>query len=255
MIVELRKYASVGLLVSALLIGLAGPSRAAGAAGSGPTPLSQPEGCQNFPIQIYTPGSYILTSNIVVGPCKTTAIKVHASDVTINLNGFSIIGGCDPQAGCKCNPAPEARGIDATDQNRLVVTNGTITQFWDDGISASANCKVEEVRAVNNCGEGIICSEASLIKDNTVADNTGCGIESEDGSLVVGNVISGNGDGECGKSMEFGVCPGVETDNCTEVADPTVGYRSNVIRTSRGCNDIFGGTSLGENTCNGNAPF
>jgi hypothetical protein len=37
-------------------------------------------------------GSYRLTSNLVVPDANTDAIDVNADEVTIDLNGFSIIG-------------------------------------------------------------------------------------------------------------------------------------------------------------------
>jgi hypothetical protein len=243
----------VGLTV-ALTLGFMNPSLAAGKTPPKPEPPPDvhPIGpefqCSQYPIQISQPGSYKLIANIDLSAikCNQTAIQVNVPNVTINLNGYSIIGNCDPGNGCTCSGAPEYRGIDATDQNQLVVYNGTVTQFFDDGISASAHCKVEEVRVFNNCGEGIICSEASLIKDNTVADNDGCGVEAEEGSFVVGNVVTDNGNGECGFSFEF------DQDNGDT---KSTGYRSNVIKTSRACPDVIGGASMGENICDGGTPF
>src|SRR6185312_10998222 len=45
-----------------------------------------------FPITISQPGSYRLTGNITVPDAHTTAIDITADFVTIDLNGFSIIG-------------------------------------------------------------------------------------------------------------------------------------------------------------------
>src|ERR1700760_2943950 len=45
-----------------------------------------------FPVTISQPGSYRLTGNLTVPDANTTAIQITADGVTIDLNGFSIIG-------------------------------------------------------------------------------------------------------------------------------------------------------------------
>src|SRR5438067_8861679 len=45
-----------------------------------------------FPVTISLPGSYKLSSNLVVPDANTTAIEIVADDVKLDLNGFSIIG-------------------------------------------------------------------------------------------------------------------------------------------------------------------
>src|SRR5690348_13376939 len=45
-----------------------------------------------FPITISQPGSYRLTSNLTVPDLNTTGIQITADFVTIDMNGFSIIG-------------------------------------------------------------------------------------------------------------------------------------------------------------------
>jgi hypothetical protein len=63
---------------------------AAGCASShGVTVLKQPT---TFPIVITQPGSYRVKSNIVVPDANTTAINIESRDVTIDLNGFAILG-------------------------------------------------------------------------------------------------------------------------------------------------------------------
>src|SRR5438093_8400021 len=45
-----------------------------------------------FPVTISVTGSYKLSGNLTVPDANTTAILINADDVTIDLNGFSIIG-------------------------------------------------------------------------------------------------------------------------------------------------------------------
>src|SRR5947199_9680744 len=45
-----------------------------------------------FPVTISVPGSYKLSGNLTVPDANTDAIVIASSDVTFDLNGFSIIG-------------------------------------------------------------------------------------------------------------------------------------------------------------------
>ena len=46
----------------------------------------------SFPDVISEPGSYMLAGNLTVPDEDTTAIEVQADHVTVDLNGFAIIG-------------------------------------------------------------------------------------------------------------------------------------------------------------------
>ena len=73
------------------------------------TPISQPA---SFPIQINASGSYYLTENITGVPGQMASI--NASNVTIDLNGFTLYGGggeygiIDPQQAGFCKVSPYA---------------------------------------------------------------------------------------------------------------------------------------------------
>src|SRR5436305_10093862 len=51
-----------------------------------------------FPYSITQPGSYKLTGNLVV-PSLLNGILISASDVTLDLNGFTITGGSQGSGG------------------------------------------------------------------------------------------------------------------------------------------------------------
>jgi hypothetical protein len=77
-----------------------------------------------FPIIISQSGSYRLDSNLIL-PTSTNAIEISASNVTIDLNGFSII--------CPAPSSPVAVGIRFTgsvsDNNGITIRNGLISGF------------------------------------------------------------------------------------------------------------------------------
>src|SRR4051794_19461257 len=64
-----------------------------------------------FPFKITQPGSYKLTTNLVV-PADKAGIQIAANDVTLDLNGFGITGAivCDVQ-GITCDPLPARQTI------------------------------------------------------------------------------------------------------------------------------------------------
>jgi hypothetical protein len=59
-----------------------------------------PGDAPGFPVTISQPGSYRLSGNLTVPDSNTTAIQITADFVTLDLNGFSIIG---PNV-CTVNP-------------------------------------------------------------------------------------------------------------------------------------------------------
>jgi hypothetical protein len=104
-------------------------------------------------------------------------IDVTAANVTLDLNGFSILGG-GIGAGI---------GINGTAAG-LTVRNGTVTGFGT-GISAGPSSKVFQVRAAANSILGIAGS-ACLIEES-VAEGNGTGIQA-DSCKVENNIVIGN---------------------------------------------------------------
>src|ERR1700704_150875 len=51
-----------------------------------------PGDAPGFPVTISQPGSYRLSGNLTVPDINTTAIEITAENVTLDLNGFSIVG-------------------------------------------------------------------------------------------------------------------------------------------------------------------
>lgn len=92
----------------------------------------------HFPIIICQAGSYRLSSNLTVPDGNTTAIQISADDVTLDLNGFSILGPvvcsgfpltCTPNHGS---------GIGMTSTNFFVtISNGVVRGFGSSGSSRS----------------------------------------------------------------------------------------------------------------------
>lgn len=161
-----------GLLIAVAL--LLGPSAHA------QTPLRQRP---RFPIRISKPGSYQLVENLEV---KTgDAIEVLSDRVSIDLNGFSIVGpGGTSQNGDS--------GIDASGRSFVSVSHGSIVNFTGNGITLGDNGVVKSVHADGNGALGIFCKTNCSVSDSTANNNGFQGIVAGASSAITGNIVNGN---------------------------------------------------------------
>jgi hypothetical protein len=95
-----------------------------------------------FPVTITNSGSYQLTSNIVSTSTTDNVIEINADNVTLDLNGFSIIGprtctGDNATLACT-NSGMTAHGVSAIARKNVVVKNG-IVQGFDTGVSLTSS--------------------------------------------------------------------------------------------------------------------
>jgi parallel beta-helix repeat protein len=176
-----------------------------------------------FPVAITEPGSYRLTSNLTGG--ISSALEV--SDVTIDLNGFTLTGAAD------------SNGIQITNGDNWEIRNGTVRGFIN-GIqqsSASNGHRVIGVRVLGNTRLGIQISGdgshrvegCTVIGNGADGDREGISIAGK--STVIGNTVSDN--------FGFGMSLGAGT-----------GYGENVIANNGG-GTVVGGVQLGINVCDG----
>lgn len=119
---------------------------------------------------ISTPGSYYLTGN-VQGVTGKDGILIEASNVTVDLNGFTLTGTAGSLHGI-------ALSRSNTDRSNLTIRNGTITGFGERGIS--------------NPGTAVI--HGFLAEDLTLSCS-GAGIRVANGSSVIRRVFVRSGAG------------------------------------------------------------
>lgn len=174
-----------------------------------------------YPITISSPGSYRLTSGLLVGNGQT-AIYIDSDQVSLDLAGFSLRG----SFGCAgplpiCSPDTGETGI-WVDDDRINVTiaNGAIRGMASAGIRAlgALNLRVAEV-AIHDCGNGIVASDSSgygIVESVIVGRSAFAGIrategiqirdsqfinnfaQGADGGACIRNVFRDNGDGQTG---------------------------------------------------------
>jgi hypothetical protein len=105
-------------------------------------------------------GSYYLTGNLT-GASGLTGISITADNVTVDLNGFSLVGAGNNNT-----------GIDSGNRTNVTLTNGTI-RSWQTGISSTGSkVRVEKIRAVANSSKGFALALDSQVSDCVVEGST-----------------------------------------------------------------------------------
>jgi len=158
--------------------------------------------------RISQPGSYYLTGN-VLGESGKTGITIASDDVTLDLNGFALIGTTGATGGIR------ATGF----RNNLTVRNGVVRNWPDGGVNliftgsglnsliegviarsngslglhANNNAIVRGCVAENNSGIGILIATSGVVTDCSVRSNSGTGIAVGESSVVQGCSVLNNG--------------------------------------------------------------
>jgi parallel beta-helix repeat protein len=217
-----------------------------------------------YPYKITASGSYRLTSKLKP-PASTDGIDVSASNVTIDLNGFAIIG--------PGSSAITPVGISAGGANEVTVENGTVTGFGigvelgnfgivknvhadvnGSGIQTGFDGLVEDCTA-NNCTlaiePAINCGGASTISGNTANGDADIGIAcAGNGCVISGNTANADGVGiDCSGSGCL-ISGNVVFNNGTgiEANDTSTGIGGNVLKNTT---NVSGPHSLENNLCSG----
>ena len=133
---------------------------------------------------ISQPGSYYLTANLSGAPLEN-GISIQADGVTLDLNGFALIGDVQTAAAGINVPNP---------QKNLSIRNGTIRN-WGEGVVAlnASSSILERLRASDNyLGNGISVGNESAVRDCVMTGNGGAGLGAADRVLVSGCIADTN---------------------------------------------------------------
>ncbi len=128
--------------------------------------------------RIGQPGSYYLAGN-ATGEAAKSGIEIGASNVTIDLNGFTLQGVPGSLDGIRAGG-----GVIAN----ITVRNGVVAGFGADGISLCQSglekgVLVESVHASGNAGTGISVPTSSIVR-NCTANNNSDGINTCDHCVI-----------------------------------------------------------------------
>ncbi len=128
--------------------------------------------------KITQPGSYYLTGN-VAGEAGKHGIEIVASNVTIDLNGFALVGVPGTLDGV---------GATVIDLTNIEVRNGSLQSWGSDGVDLSSlvviSGVVRDVRSSANGARGISVGNGSAIIRSVAYDNGTFGISASQGSTV-----------------------------------------------------------------------
>jgi hypothetical protein len=152
------------------------------------TPIS------SLPFTISVPGSYYVTTNLT-GASGSHGIAIAADNVTLDLNGFSLLGLSSSLDGIHVNGA----------YTNITVRNGVITGWGSRGVNAytaghSRNLMFERLSISANGSYGIQTEAGSEVRDCYCMSNVLDGIYSV-GGLISGCVARENGG--CGINANY----------------------------------------------------
>jgi parallel beta-helix repeat protein len=214
-----------------------------------PKPLSEIEPrmpISSLPFTITDSGSYYLTETLT-GAAGVDGITIDADDVTLDLNGFTLISGGGPGFGVVGNGT----------RKNLTVKNGNVTGWGSAGVwlLQDDNSVVLNVRAEGNAF-GFLVGSHSLILDSVAKGNGSDGFQINSGTVVRGCVAVENARGflvnggnvtltDCtardNTGRGFSIGSFSTLSNCTAASNDGEGIQAANGSTVTGCTVAFSG--------------
>ncbi len=209
------------------------------------TPIS------SLPYTISSSGSYYLTGDLT-GVAASDGITIEASDVTLDLNGLSLIGIADTGTGIVLNAT-----------NKVTILNGAVRSWRANGIDGvTPGVTVTDVRVWENNGTGIQVGDmAQLTRVSAVANGLN-GISVAGSGGIVSDCLSTNNSGMGivavqadirGCWVEFNQSDGIRVSSDSTVSDNSVIANGSYVGGSAvGVHAVFAGNRLEDNNVVGN---
>ena len=134
---------------------------------------------------ITQPGSYYLTRNIT-GVSGDSGISIAASNVTLNLNGFALIG----------SPGATQGVIVTGTRSAVTVRNGTVRDWPSTGVDldGASSALLDDVHVLNNGGTQVRLGRNSTARDCQSSGGT-LGIVADVNSNISGCKVVGSATG------------------------------------------------------------
>jgi len=110
------------------------------------------------------PGSYYLTANLV-GVSGKHGVRIVTNNVTLDLKGLALTG-----------VAGSFVGIYVPNGTNIIVRNGTISGWGNQGVNAAENATLEHLTISANAFDGIAPSAAAVSMESPSADPARCPI-------------------------------------------------------------------------------
>src|ERR1043166_8614958 len=200
------------------------------------TPIS------SLPFTITNAGSFYVTGNLT-GIAVSNGITISASDVTLDLGGFALVGLTNSGDGIQVSGA----------RTNVAIRNGTVRGWGVDGINALAanNGLYQDLRLSDNLGWGLSCGPNGTVNNCTALLN-GRGLSSTRGGFFIGTgctVVNCTAQGHVYGISGLGFS---SFDGCT-FSGCTANNNRNGFSISSG-STIVGCTALGNQYGNGISP-
>ena len=167
--------------------------------------------------RITQPGSYYLTANLL-GQTGKSGIEIASSNVTIDLNGFTLDGQGD---------ATTLSGIVFTalgTHNNITIRNGAVVGWGGSGIFMTQTGlfgkRIERVITRGNLSSGIFVGSDSAVNDCMAISNGGSGMSVSTNAVVTNCVAVGN------TNVGIAAGSGVTITNCTSRDNGTHGFET-----------------------------
>ncbi|MBL8761889.1 MAG: right-handed parallel beta-helix repeat-containing protein, partial [Phycisphaerae bacterium] len=184
--------------------------------------------------RITQPGAYYLTRS-VAGIINKSGIEVAASGVSIDLNGFELVG---------ATGTITTYGIFASVSGLqgVEVRNGTVRDWGGIGVNLSTNVvssgRVTGVRALDNVGIGMSVHSRFIIDDCTASGNGDGGFSAINECVFTG-CVAANNDG-----LGFNAVNGPAFSHCTAYGNGAGGFacgnNARVLACTSNSNDTWG---------------
>jgi parallel beta-helix repeat protein len=191
------------------------------------TPVQSLPGSATALYVISQPGSYYLTGNIT-GVSGKSGIQITSDNVSLDLAGFQLSGVAGSADGITIPPVVL--------KVNLSISNGSVSGWGGSGIQTGwgRSGRIDNVRAWNNVGSGIVAGPHSIVTDCQAMGNTVYGIQVSDRATVRSCLADEN------VSDGFHVGTSSNLLQCTATSNGAVGIFANP------------GANLNACTCNSN---
>jgi len=188
--------------------------------------------------KISQPGSYYLTGDIT-GVSGKTGIEVAADSVTLDLNGFQVVG----VAGALVGVGDAAN----TTRTGVTVRNGVVRDWPSGGVrffkfGSSRLLRFQDVTSRNNGSHGFECRDSSIFIHCESGSNVGAGFFVGDGCLFESCVAHQNG------AAGFDVSFGAQVTGCLARSNTGAGFLANDA-TLVGCTATFNSDGFSATRC------
>ncbi len=170
---------------------------------------------------ITQPGSYYVTGNIDVSALlNTSAIRIAANDVTVDLNGFVI-------KGTPSNTQPLILVVGSgvgTNKGNVTIRNGTVRDGGSDGINSLTNAaetiRLYDIVSRNNLGSGFQLTSRSFVQNCVAQNNNNMGFNATSASNC--SFINCTADANSNNGIAGG--NGTILRNCLSTANGAFGF-------------------------------